>query len=305
MYWLAMNVPRYFMQIVEVIGKRMRCWLNVPGLRWAVGTGRPAYRRLLHLLYPNGIARYIHGEPVLYFSSDDARDIPENADEGSFGAMKGRVHEGAVVLDIGANVGMYTLLMARWVGPAGKVFAFEPAMQTADKLQRHVIMNQLANRVEVIRTAVGNAVGEVTFYYSAECSGNASVAASAVPGGHSQLVPVTTVDVFCQTRAIVPTFLKIDVEGFEAYVLDGALETIQQHTPDLLIETHPRLWPQLGLSREYVADRLASLTKLGYQAKNLDGAANHLESEGHLLYWHPTRPSPKSHRLTETGPSVT
>ncbi len=175
-----------------------------------VATTRPAYHRLLSLFYRGGIPRYIHGEPALFFSLQ-ARDVPEDKDEGSFRAMKKRVREGAVVLDLGANVGMYALLLARWVGAAGKVFAFEPAIQTADRLRHHVNLNQLADRVEVIQSAVGNTVGEILFHYTAKCPGHASVAASAVPGGDSQLVPVTTVDAFCQSRGIVPTFLKIDV----------------------------------------------------------------------------------------------
>jgi FkbM family methyltransferase len=289
------------MRIVELIGENVRGCLNAVGLCWTVAAVRPAYRLLLGLLYPKGIPRYIHGEPVLYISSDAARDIPEDADGNSFGAMKDRIHEGAVVLDVGANIGLYTLLMARWVGSSGKVFAFEPALQTADELQRHVNMNQLTDRVEVIQAAVGNTVGEVIFYYAAECSGHASVAPSAVVGGRAQVVPVTTVDAFCQTRAIAPTFLKIDAEGYEAHVLEGARETIQRYTPDLLIETHPRHWKELGLSRECVAVRLASLTKLGYQAENLDGISNYLDVEAHVLYWCPARVYPTSHRIIDNN----
>jgi FkbM family methyltransferase len=284
------------MHVVENIGERVKYCLNVIGARWVVAASRPVYRSLLRLLYPNGIPRCIHGEPVLYFSWD-SRDVPEDKDEGSFGAMKDRIHEGAVVLDIGANVGMYTLLMARWAGPTGKVFAFEPVVQNTDKLQRNINMNKLADRVEVIRTAIGNTVGEMVFYYSPECCGNSSVVASAVPGGRSQVVPVTTVDLFCQSRRIVPTFLKIDVEGYEMHVLEGAWEIIQRYTPDLLIETHPYLWQELALSQEQVIERFEGLAKLGYQYKNLDGGTDYLETGAHLLFWHSTRVNANSPRI--------
>jgi len=82
-------------------------------------------------------------------------------------------------------------------------------------------------------------------------------------------------------------------------VLDGAQETIQRYTPDLLIETHPHHWQSLGLSREHVADRFASLTNMGYQAVNLDGETNYLESEAHLLYSYPACESSNSCRIKE------
>jgi hypothetical protein len=86
-------------------------------------------------------------------------------------------------------------------------------------------------------------------------------------------------------------------------VLDGAQETIQRYAPDLLIETHPRHWQELGLGREQVADRFASLTNMGYQALNLDGAANYLETEGHVLYCFPARTSSNSCPIVEGNKS--
>jgi FkbM family methyltransferase len=212
----------------------------------------------------------------------EARGVPEDLDRASFLAMKDRVRAGAVVLDLGANVGMYTLLMARWAGPAGKVFAFEPAPGIAGVLGEHIRLNGLGDRVEAVQAAVGEAVGQVTFF-AAGLSGHGSVAAAAVPGGTPAVVPVTTVDAFCEQRGLAPTFVKIDVEGYEAHVLDGARETIRRHRPVLLIETHPHVWPDLGLSRADVAGRLDALRGLGYRVDDLDGAGDPLGVEAHIL----------------------
>jgi FkbM family methyltransferase len=259
----------------------VRQGLSVVGLSGVADAGRPAYLRLLGLVYPRGVPRYIHGEDALYFCPE-ARSVPEDLDRASFLAMKDRVRDGAIVLDLGANVGMYTLLMARWAGSGGKVFAFEPSACIARMLQRNSRLNRLANRVEVIPAAVGDSVGQVAFF-TAGASGHASVVASAAVGEQAEVVPLTTVDAFCRSRRVAPTFLKIDVEGCEAHVLEGARDTIQQHLPDLLIETHPQLWVKLGITREKVANQLAGLESLGYSVKSIEGVEDPLATEAHLM----------------------
>ena len=69
---------------------------------------------------------------------------------------------GMIVYDIGANVGLYTLLAARRVGPTGQVFAFEPGSQNVSFLKRHLAMNRVAN-VTVIEAAVGERSGTGAF----------------------------------------------------------------------------------------------------------------------------------------------
>jgi FkbM family methyltransferase len=268
------------MRTIEHFFRKTRFCLDALGLRRLSNAARPMYYRMLGLLYPRGVPRFIHGEPALYFTPD-ARGVPEDLDTASFLTMKERIKEGAVILDLGANVGMYSLLLARWAGPTGKVFAFEPAAGIADKLRRHVVLNKLTERIEVIQAAVGDVVGEVTFY-TAGLSGHSSVNAAAVVGGQAHPVAVTTVDAFCKTHGITPTFLKIDVEGYEAHVLEGARDTIQRCTPDMLIETHPGLWEGLLRTREQIAERLDGLKKQGYYLVNLDGV-DPLVTEAHLL----------------------
>src|SRR6185437_14257788 len=76
------------------------------------------------------------------------RGLCWNPDE--YRAFRGSVRGGAVVFDVGANLGAYTLLFAQWAGPNGRVFAFEPAPASLAGLRRHLELNGVNDRVEVV-----------------------------------------------------------------------------------------------------------------------------------------------------------
>jgi hypothetical protein len=90
------------------------------------------------------------------------------------------------------------------------------------------------------------------------------------PDENEATVPValTSVDAFCRERNIVPTFMKIDVEGAELAVLQGARETIRHGRGQMAIfvEMHPSIWPRLGITKD---DLIAELTTQGLEALSL------------------------------------
>jgi FkbM family methyltransferase len=169
---------------------------------------------------------------------------------------------GVTALDVGANVGAYSILLGQWAGPSGKVFAFEPAPEVFEGLARHVALNGLAGRVEPIRSAVGAEVGTARLLIAG--TGGESRLVIPTPGtpgtdvGAMIDVRVTTIDAFCAERGLSPDFIKVDVEGFELSVLQGARDTIRRRGRDLalFVEMHPSVWPVLGLSK---GDILAEL----------------------------------------------
>lgn len=117
------------------------------------------------------------------------------------------VGEGMVVLDIGAHVGLHALLAGRRVGPDGRVFAFEPAPQTADLLERHIHWNGLEGRVEAVRAVVSDAVGVTAFFVNGATmaasihEGNLATAREAFAGPTEEILcERTTVDAFCADR---------------------------------------------------------------------------------------------------------
>jgi FkbM family methyltransferase len=171
--------------------------------------------------------------------------------------------------------------MARWAGETGRVYAFEPAPEPLQALRDHVTLNELADRIEVIGQAVSDVCGEATFYAHTSSGENSLNAehAKRVLAAEAVRVEVTTIDDFCRQGEIRPTLIKIDIEGFEFHALRGAAETISKYRPIIIIELHPHIWPEIGLSR---TDAELVLNELNYRAVPLDGQTDPLVEFGHV-----------------------
>lgn len=142
-----------------------------------------------------------------------------------------RIQSGDTVLDIGSHAGYYTALSSRLVGPHGKVVAFEPDGQNAKFLHTHIRINRLRN-VTAIDKAVGKTSGTVHF-----TSGTGSGTGHICEAGGKE-VSICTVDEVVAGMGLQPTHMKIDVEGAELDVLEGARETLRQWQPVLYLSTH-------------------------------------------------------------------
>lgn len=142
------------------------------------------------------------------------------------------VRSGTWVLDVGANIGLTSLEFAR---VAQRVLAFEPNPPTAERLERNLAANAIDN-VTILRSAVGATPGTVTFHESAQATLSS---ASVVPPElvRSFKVPQTTLDAewIAAGRPEVSA-LKIDVEGGELAVLQGASELLAGCHPAILLE---------------------------------------------------------------------
>jgi FkbM family methyltransferase len=172
-------------------------------------------------------------------------------------AFRSAVQPGVVALDVGANVGSYSILLGQWVGPGGKVFAFEPADAVYAGLVAHIALNRLEGIVEPVAAAVGEMEGSAPFVAASTAGEGRLAASSERPSGS---VPMNTIDAFCRARGIDPAFIKIDVEGWELSALRGARETIRRNRGRLalFVEMHPSLWPLLGVTKDEILAELES-----------------------------------------------
>ena len=172
-------------------------------------------------------------------------------------AFRSTVRPGMVALDVGANVGAYSLLLGRWTGPSGAVFAFEPAPDPFNGLVRHIHLNGLDDVVKPMRLAIGDASSNARLLL-AGTAGESRLATAVDSSASIVTVPVTTIDEFCAQERIEPDFIKIDIEGFELAALRGARETIRarRHALSLFVEMHPTLWPTLGLLQADILEEL-------------------------------------------------
>lgn len=151
--------------------------------------------------------------------------------------------EGQVFLDIGANIGFYTLFAAQRVGPKGRVFAFEPDPMTFESLERSVALNGF-RWARCVNVALSNRSGEIPFHTVSDGSAH-----SLVPEIESRAhrysgkvsVRVTRLDDL-NREGLLDTqridLLKIDVEGEEERTVGGMLETLERFS-------YPRVWAEV------------------------------------------------------------
>jgi FkbM family methyltransferase len=117
-------------------------------------------------------------------------------------------------VDVGANVGSYTIIAACAVG--ARCIAFEPDSKTVEALRANVTANSAEGRVDIRQSVVGDQVGEATFTIGRDTHNHV-----VDPGtDHSVTIPATTLDAALEGES--PTIIKVDVEGYEQAVLRGA-----------------------------------------------------------------------------------
>lgn len=152
--------------------------------------------------------------------------------------------QGRVVYDIGANVGLTTLFFARCVGDEGLVVAFEPVPAMAQRLRENVRLNRLSN-VRIYEVALGDQDTHAEIHFTPDASGISTLRPDIAQRYTSDFtmrtlpVQVARLDTLVEREALPPPFLlKIDVEGFEYAVLQGAQRVIEQHHPQIFLELH-------------------------------------------------------------------
>jgi FkbM family methyltransferase len=152
------------------------------------------------------------------------------------------IHAGMRVYDVGANIGYVTLLLARAVGPEGRVVAFEALPENIARLRANLDLNPgLAPRVEVQPRAVTDCPGQVHFLVHSSI-GMGKVEGSA--GRHAQYsqtieVPAVSLDAYVfEEGHPLPQAIKVDIEGGEVLALPGMRRVLQEAHPLLLMEIH-------------------------------------------------------------------
>jgi FkbM family methyltransferase len=145
------------------------------------------------------------------------------------------LRNGAVVYDLGANVGFYSLLASTLVGNEGLVCSFEPSPRNLAFLRKHIELNQLSN-CRVFDAAVSSSDGTANFSF-----GPNYAEGRLIHGGSRDTVPVKTakLDTLVFSHEIPPPdLLKCDIEGGEYEALKGAEATLRQFAPVIFLATH-------------------------------------------------------------------
>ena len=181
--------------------------------------------------------------------------------------------EGNTCIDVGANVGIVSLLASRWVGPTGRVISFEPSAREFARLREHIERNALAN-VRAVHAALGRHDGTATLQVAGPVNAGHNTLETQfvypeVTAAYSETASVVRLDNFVSANGVAKVdVIKVDVEGSEHKVIEGAQRTIARDRPALLIEmTGPATAPG-HLGRLNIE---ASLRHLGYAFVAIDG----------------------------------
>lgn len=172
---------------------------------------------------------------------------------------------GQVGYDIGANIGYMALVMARAVGPAGCVVAFEPSPHAFALLSVNATRSR-ALHVDARQLALADVEGEETFSdFDYDLVSRFGDHSADYPDARVLTVCVTTLDRVIASSALrPPDFVKIDVEGAEMRVLRGMQDTLHRYRPLLLLELH---------EREVEEEVMAWLPARGYRPVSLTSGA--------------------------------
>lgn len=160
-------------------------------------------------------------------------------------------------VDVGANMGFHTLHAARIVGPRGRVLAFEPNPDAAIRLAVHVRENGLAAVVGIRRLALGASAGEATLRVPVGEDGLATLADSLAGTMTTVRVVVRRLD--DEWPADAPLrLIKVDVEGAELPVLEGAADTLRRWRPDVICEANPESAARFGYAARMIVDYMSA-----------------------------------------------
>jgi FkbM family methyltransferase len=226
-------------------------------------TRRSSFRRALPA-YVGGSSIYVSGSAGLKYLFRPM----ESVDPTLCGLAQEFVAAGHVVWDVGANIGLFSFASAHLAGEGGKVFAFEPDVWLVQLLRHSAsIQPPSSAAVKIIPAAVASSCDLRTFNIAVRSRATNSLAGygHGQTGGIAEQQTVMTVSLdWLAERLPLPDVIKIDVEGAELEVLNGALGLLQEKGPVVLCE----------VSAEHSGQVADVLTKAGYRIYDGESSAD-------------------------------
>lgn len=182
--------------------------------------------------------------------------------------MTAVLRPGDQFLDLGANIGYFTLLASQLVGPAGTVVAVEPSIRALRKLTNHVWLNECSN-VLIVSCAAGAERCQTRISLATESNiGGSALANASTPPQRSEPVWVAPIDELLGGLSFHPKLIKIDVEGYELAALKGVRRLLEADRPLIVCEITEGFLRRFGHS---ATELVRYLNDLGYQPYTLEG----------------------------------
>jgi len=180
---------------------------------------------------------------------------------GPIGQLQRFVPAGSGTIDVGANIGFFTLRFARWAGSDGRVIAIEPEAQNFATLQRRLASRGLNQRVVALQAIATDKAGTAHLEINEDHPGDHKIGATGMP-----IAAVTIDGVLAEHASPDIALIKIDVQGAEMGVLRGAIKTLDRYRPVLFVEIDDTALRKQGSS---AAEVFAFLAARGYRPYRL------------------------------------
>lgn len=259
------------MNLIEKCSMKIRHNNVFLKLDWLWDVIRPMYVLCLKLMYPGGLVRNINSEYKIRVLPE-YRMISEVYEPDVWNHLMKQLKQDDIFVDVGAYVGLYTIAVAN---QGHSVHAFEPSHINFKALKTHVSINNVNSLVHLYHSAVSDKDGQVSFSSSNETESSIS------DSGDSLVQSVRLDSVFADKKIDI---LKIDVEGFEEFVLRGSSGILLNNMTSprcIYIEVHPYAWQVLGTTS---ASIINLLTSFNYTVKDIyDNSIDCIYSYGEIV----------------------
>jgi FkbM family methyltransferase len=219
------------------------------------------------------VLRYAYPEDELAVNVDGVRLTVPNKDTAMVSGLVGGFYEplqlaifkalchlSSTVIDVGANIGLYTCVAARSLPADGLIVAFEPIPDNFSYLKMNLAQNGQIPDVRIEQTALGEQDGTVTIHLDDQI-GKHSISKSNTNGGDGRNLQVSmrSLDSYCQQTAIGRAdLIKIDVEGYDGFVLHGAKNMLDEFKPTVFVEFNPRALRNCGFDPKQLIETMCA-----------------------------------------------
>ncbi|MBE2281270.1 MAG: FkbM family methyltransferase, partial [Ignavibacteriaceae bacterium] len=173
--------------------------------------------------------------------------------------IEGYVNKGDVVIDAGANLGFFSLIASKLVGEPGKVIAFEPGKKNFQKLERNLRLNSSKNIIPV-NMGLGSEENSAILNYNPSQTGLSSIKNEVASTNSRESISLISLTDYVKRENLIVKLIKIDTEGYEPEVLEGAREIITLQKPVIYVELG-------GYYPETSLQAISILESLGYKSE--------------------------------------
>lgn len=240
-------MAKHRMGILERYRRRLRAWKTRSLLR-----GKATTLRNRQAVYCGGnrvLTQLVDGHKI-FVDSRDVSIAPHLILDGYWedwisDVARAELRPGMKVVEVGANVGYYTLLISKAIGPSGRLISFEADPEMAKLVHANIAINGYSDRAHCIEAAVCDQSQDQTFYRKRDFKGGSSlVDLQEVAKSQHDAIDIITVPGVTLDEALVAfgpvDFMKIDAEGAELRILQGAAEVLSRSRHiRMIIEFHP------------------------------------------------------------------